>query len=295
MNYSAHRTNSPNHAVSWPFLPSDFNGKEKDYESGFHYYGARYYWSEVLTGWLSVDPMSDKYPDISPYSYCHWNPIILIDPLGESDRKFVDYETGESLGEIDDGVDETVKITQEDYAMLQKMHTYDENGGDEKYTKYNEMIDKYSIGKVGYDIAQTAKQYVGSTEWAYEVRKDDFKPGTHKCNKFVYDILKKCGMDIRVNGRAPTAAEWTSSSTIEGCSFVSGNPHLGDVVAAKKEYRDATGHVAIITGIDPNTGKITTVSAGRSKVTENNFGESLLRTMSWGNIRYESCAVRRVD
>ena len=59
-----------------------FNGKEKDYESGFHYYGARYYWSEVLTGWLSVDPMMDKYPGISPYNYCMWNPVNLMDPDG---------------------------------------------------------------------------------------------------------------------------------------------------------------------------------------------------------------------
>ena len=59
-----------------------FNGKEKDYESGFHYYGARYYWSEVLTGWLSVDPLMDKYPSISPYAYCAWNPLVLIDPDG---------------------------------------------------------------------------------------------------------------------------------------------------------------------------------------------------------------------
>lgn len=29
-----------------------YNGKEKDYESGFHYYGARYYWSEVQTDYL---------------------------------------------------------------------------------------------------------------------------------------------------------------------------------------------------------------------------------------------------
>ena len=60
-----------------------FNGKEKDYESGFHYYGARYYWCEVLTGWLSVDPMADKYPNISPYAYCSWNPVLLVDPDGE--------------------------------------------------------------------------------------------------------------------------------------------------------------------------------------------------------------------
>jgi len=59
-----------------------FNGKEKDYESGYHYYGARYYWSELLTGWLSVDPMMDKYPGISPYNYCMWNPVKLVDPNG---------------------------------------------------------------------------------------------------------------------------------------------------------------------------------------------------------------------
>ena len=61
---------------------SDFNAKEKDYESGFHYYGARYYDSEVLTGWLSVDPMADKYPNVSPYNYCVWNPIRIVDPDG---------------------------------------------------------------------------------------------------------------------------------------------------------------------------------------------------------------------
>jgi RHS repeat-associated protein len=75
-----------------------FNGKEKDYESGFHYYGARYYWSELLTGWLSVDPMMDKYPGISPYNYCMWNPVKLVDPDGNivlpypgSKPEFIDY------------------------------------------------------------------------------------------------------------------------------------------------------------------------------------------------------------
>ena len=59
-----------------------FNGKEKDYESGFHYYGARYYASE-LGIWLSTDPMSDKYPSLSPYNYCADNPVKFIDPKGE--------------------------------------------------------------------------------------------------------------------------------------------------------------------------------------------------------------------
>lgn len=69
-----------------------FNGKEKDYESGFHYYGARYYWSELLTGWLSVDPMADKYPSISPYAYCAWNPVKLVDPDGRDWVVIFDHE-----------------------------------------------------------------------------------------------------------------------------------------------------------------------------------------------------------
>ena len=35
-----------------------------------------------MTGWFSVDPMADKYPNISPYTYCNWNPVKLVDPDG---------------------------------------------------------------------------------------------------------------------------------------------------------------------------------------------------------------------
>ena len=49
-------------------------------ETGFSYFGARHYDSDILTGWLSVDPLADKYPSLSPYAYCGWNPIKLVDP-----------------------------------------------------------------------------------------------------------------------------------------------------------------------------------------------------------------------
>ena len=65
-----------------------FTGKEKDSETGFYYFGARYY-DPVLSGlFISIDPMSDKYPSISPYAYCAWNPIKLVDPDG---RMIDDY------------------------------------------------------------------------------------------------------------------------------------------------------------------------------------------------------------
>ena len=61
---------------------SHSTGKERDEETGYGYFGARYMDHELMTMWLSVDPMADKYPSLSPYNYCAWNPIKLIDPDG---------------------------------------------------------------------------------------------------------------------------------------------------------------------------------------------------------------------
>ncbi len=74
------------HTVSpIPMLFADyhtFSAKERDAETGLSYFGSRYYSSD-LSIWLSVDPMSDKYPSLSPYVYCANNPIKLVDPNGE--------------------------------------------------------------------------------------------------------------------------------------------------------------------------------------------------------------------
>lgn len=105
MNQPEHKTDVYNSPISWSFPLSASNGKEKDYGSGFHYYGARYYWSELLTGWLSVDPLTDKYPDISPYAYCMWNPVKLVDPDGREFGKTYDKITGDLIHDdhINDG------------------------------------------------------------------------------------------------------------------------------------------------------------------------------------------------
>jgi RHS repeat-associated protein len=64
-----------------------FSGKEKDSETGYSYFGARYYDSD-LSVWLSVDLLSDMYTSTSPFMYVRGNPIILVDPTGMSDKKF---------------------------------------------------------------------------------------------------------------------------------------------------------------------------------------------------------------
>ena len=54
---------------------------------------ARHYNSD-LSIWLSVDPMSDKYPSMSPYTYCANNPVRLVDPNGE------DWFENENTGDV---------------------------------------------------------------------------------------------------------------------------------------------------------------------------------------------------
>jgi len=66
-------------------IPYTFSGKEKDQETGYvpkaFGIGARYYSSD-LSVWLSVDPLSDRYPHESPYCYAGLNPVMITDPNG---------------------------------------------------------------------------------------------------------------------------------------------------------------------------------------------------------------------
>ena len=58
-----------------------FNGKELDEETGLYYYGARYM-NPRLSIWYGTDPLEEKYPNISSYTYCACNPINLFDKTG---------------------------------------------------------------------------------------------------------------------------------------------------------------------------------------------------------------------
>lgn len=47
--------------------------------------------------------MMDMYPGMSPYHYCHWNPINLIDPDGRIDDEWKVNKCGEIVERIADG------------------------------------------------------------------------------------------------------------------------------------------------------------------------------------------------
>jgi RHS repeat-associated protein len=72
-------------SVTSYYTPYTFSAKERDLETGYSYFGARYYDADISV-WLSVDPMADKRASLSPYNYCQWRPIVLVDRMGMEDE-----------------------------------------------------------------------------------------------------------------------------------------------------------------------------------------------------------------
>ncbi|WP_233266147.1 RHS repeat domain-containing protein [Myroides fluvii] len=58
-----------------------FNAKELDAQTGYYYYGARYY-DPGASIFLSVDPLAEQAPGWTPYRYGFNNPLRYTDPDG---------------------------------------------------------------------------------------------------------------------------------------------------------------------------------------------------------------------
>ncbi len=112
--------NSPSYTT-----PYKFTGKEKDEETSYNYYGARYY-TDNLSIFLSTDPLSDKYPSTSSYAYCRNNPVMLIDPNGMNDDDYKFNKNGE--------LESYKKTNKPDCIMVESGK---DKNGESTYTKLN--------------------------------------------------------------------------------------------------------------------------------------------------------------
>ncbi|MFP5471637.1 MAG: RHS repeat-associated core domain-containing protein [Bacteroidia bacterium] len=143
-----------------------FNGKELDEETGFYYYGARYY-NPQTSVWLSVDPLADKYPNITGYAYTLNNPINLIDPDG------MQVEGG---GNPDDLT--MAKLSQDVYDTKNGKYT---SGGSRSIDGWSLSKKDFGIqltdDKSGFNSAVYEKKVGDETKYVYVTQGSDFDNG----------------------------------------------------------------------------------------------------------------------
>ena len=164
----------------------------------FYYFGARYYDCDLSGLFLSVDPMSDKYPSLSPYAYCAWNPVKLVDPNGDS---IVISGTQEQQQELAKLVDEFKTRLPGKYDKLNNSsHTYniqftetnvDGSGG---CFTYNYKTGQYDVG-----IGLGKSDFSNIEIMAHELRHaEQFEDGylgfivelkTGKVSPYAYDVI----------------------------------------------------------------------------------------------------------
>ena len=105
-------------------------------------------YNSELSLWLSVDPLSDKYPGVSPYVYCANNPVVMKDPDG---RTF--YEVDGERKHINDGHDNitVAHITQKQFNKLQRSfehnHTYRYNRLNNRFKTHNGYTETLIVGE----------------------------------------------------------------------------------------------------------------------------------------------------
>ena len=143
--------------------------------------------------WLSIDPMADKYPSISPYNYCMWNHIKLVDPDGKDTIKI----------HIDKGAIE--KIASDGNHRI-------------NYYRNGELIDSYSIEKDECTFRTRSIDYE-NTDQNIDCRTYHLYCSNSEIGEQIFKKLAKLGSSVEWDYYSITANETTngdlSSSGLE--------------------------------------------------------------------------------
>jgi RHS repeat-associated protein len=165
----------PGDEVLWPveqrsttayYTPYTFSAKERDPETGYSYFGARYYDADISV-WLSVDPMSNERSWLSPYNYCQWKPVMLIDPDGRLDWIPEVEETKNNKGNVTSGklvlraedgdnAKTLAKFLNVDESKANKLYATMEKG---KVTPTNDVPGVSAINAAIKDYIKNSKNY----------------------------------------------------------------------------------------------------------------------------------------
>ena len=246
---------------SWYDERYKFTGKERDRETGYDYFGARYWW---LAGtWLSVDPLSDKYPQISPYAYGLWNPIKYIDPDGRKCTLSVNYKTN------------TITISTKYYALK----------GDSRYAQKAANFWNNQKG-----LTYTAKDGTNySVQFALDVYSANNPTESAKFDGNTFEIVKSLGCDEKGNlitGQVPSKTNCHISVIDSRKETLTGAHEMGHTLMNLQGGKDAEhSTTGVMTKYGNTEGRTASVSQETvNKIVESNGFNQKTQTL-WQRIK----------
>jgi len=189
------------------------NAKELDPATGWYYYGARYYAPQVST-WLSVDPLSEKYPAFSPYNFTMNNPVRLVDADGKEGEDWYEKldEKGKGTGEIV-WIEGNKDLTDKGYKHLGKdvvVTNTDENNNKTtiKYDGDTKSSYKYNSETATWDLEHDYKNDINYTAFDKWAKNNNIDLGKEAVEAFKDGALEGVGTNSAGNylgGKKPTA------------------------------------------------------------------------------------------
>ena len=204
--------------------PFKYNGKELDMMHGLNAYdyGARQYYSP-LPVWDRIDPLAEKYYNVSPYVYCMNNPIKFIDPDGRkvwvfatklpgnpkmespthtfvvvktSNGKIQRFEYGPKGDSLFDTIFGNSTLTQCSYKESEiSVDIYMSTGRMDANTKNVEAVnvpDGMTSDEFDDAVIKSAAEFKGNTEIKYRVIPLEETEGN--CNTSTTSLLKNAGV-----------------------------------------------------------------------------------------------------
>ena len=199
----------------------------------------------MLTGWLSVDPMMDKYPSMSPYNYCAWNPIKLVDPDGEEamDDWYKNDRTG-LVGWHEGHAKQIVDNNGDTYTNIGESYSKPSGNGDYKNYYQNCLITqgkKQDASKLAYkNKAIRAKLLSNKSPLPISHKKELFNSIVASRGMSTPDIL-----GLQVSGNLFVGG---GASMDIGIGYIKGDGVYGSIAISPGSGFDISGSVGVCIG-----------------------------------------------